>query len=76
MVDPFHTKHEYPSFLNSSLDIGNTHAKLAQEKKEAEMLDIENHNILWMDAILHEIKNLRIAFGKNDGDLNELIGYQ
>jgi hypothetical protein len=42
---------------------------------EAIEIDQENENTLWMDAVKLKMQNVRIAFGKFDGDPNTLVGY-
>ena len=49
--------------------------KIPKTQLEAEQFDKENKYTLWMDAICQEMKNVRIAFKKYDGEPNELIGY-
>ena len=44
--------------------------------QEAKLLDEQNGNTLWMDAIKMEMKNIRIAFEVYDGNINDLRGYQ
>ena len=41
--------------------------------EEAIRLDQENGDTLWWDAILKEMKNVRIAFEVYDGDIQELV---
>ena len=50
--------------------------RIPRDAKEAKKLDNENGNILWMDAIRLEMKNVRIAFEEYHGSPTELIGYQ
>ena len=40
------------------------------------MIDKQNGNTLWMDAIKLEMKNAHIAFKEYDGNPEELIGYK
>ena len=44
--------------------------------KEAYAIDAENGDTVWADAIRHEMKKIRDAFRKHDGNPHELIGYQ
>ena len=43
---------------------------------EAKQLDEHNDNTLWTDAIMLEIKNVRIVFETYNGDTKGLVGYQ
>lgn len=49
--------------------------RIPKSIQEAMMIDRENGNTLWMDAVRQEMKNVRIAFEEFDGDPNTLIGY-
>ena len=46
--------------------------KMPKTVEEAIKLDQENGDSLWWDAILKEMKNVRIAFDIYDGDIHEL----
>ena len=52
--------------------------KIPKTMKEAELIDIENNNRLWRDAIAEEMKNVRTSFESYDGDPRELreLGYK
>ena len=50
--------------------------RIPKTVKEALEIDAENGNTLWWDAILMEMKNVRPAFEKFDGDVKSLKGYQ
>ena len=50
--------------------------RIPKTVKEAIQIDNENGNTLWWDAILLEMKNVRPAFKRYDGDVRKLIGYQ
>lgn len=43
---------------------------------EAKLIDEENGNTLWMDAIRTEMRDVRIAFEEYEGDVSSLVGYQ
>ena len=43
--------------------------------EEAKRFDDENGNTLWMDAIMLEMRNVRIVFEQYDGDIKDLVGY-
>ena len=40
---------------------------------EAKKIDVDNGNTVWWDAICKEMKNVRVAFEKYDGSMEELI---
>ena len=44
--------------------------------EEAIAIDKKNDNTFWTDAIANEIKNVRIAFKKLEGDEKVPVGYQ
>jgi len=44
--------------------------------KEAIEIDDDNKNHEWWDALMIEMKNVRVAFEEHDGDTKDLIGYQ
>ena len=46
--------------------------RIPKTVEEAIRLDKENGDTLWWDAILKEMKNVRVAFEIYDGDINEL----
>ena len=50
--------------------------KIPKSVKEALEIDAENGNNLWWEAILLEMKNVRPAFRKFEGNLADLVGYQ
>ena len=43
---------------------------------EAIEIDSINNNTLWWDSIMLEMKNVRPAFEKYEGDIKDLVGYQ
>ena len=47
--------------------------KIPKTVQDALKLDQENGDTLWWDAILKEMKNVRIAFEIYEGDINELV---
>ena len=44
--------------------------------EEAYMIDKENNNNYWRDAISEEMQKIVDAFQKHDGDPSDLIGYK
>ena len=50
--------------------------RIPKNIKEAQCLDDESSpkNTFWMNVVLLEMTNVRIAFEENDGNPNELIG--
>ena len=49
--------------------------RIPKNIREAMLIDRENGNTLWMDAIRLEMGNVRVAFEEYDGDTRSLIGY-
>lgn len=49
--------------------------RVPKSVKEAEEIDDENGNTLWMDSVRLEMKNVMVAFEKFEGDVNDLKGY-
>ena len=50
--------------------------RIPKSVQEAIQLDRENGDNKWWDAIVKEMKNVRIAFEEYDGDISKLVGYQ
>ena len=50
--------------------------RIPKSVQEAKLLDEQNGNTLWMDAIKMEMKNVRIAFEVYEGNIKDLRGYQ
>ena len=50
--------------------------RIPKSVQEAKLLDEQNGNTLWMDAIKIEMKNVRIAFEVYEGNIKDLRGYQ
>ena len=50
--------------------------RVPKNVEEAKKIDAINGNTLWWDAIMLEMKNVRPAFEKHEGDSKDLIGYQ
>lgn len=50
--------------------------RIPKSIKEAQEIDAENGDTMWMDAVRLEMKNNRSAFEEYDGNVDELIGYQ
>ena len=50
--------------------------RIPKTVKEAFALDHENGDSLWREAILKEMKNVRVAFEVYEGDVKDLVGYQ
>ena len=49
--------------------------KIPKNIAEAERIDKENGNHLWMDSIRLEMKNNRVAFETYNGNIADLVGY-
>ena len=47
--------------------------KVPKTVQDAIKLDQENGDTMWWDAILKEMKNVRVAFELYDGDIQDLI---
>jgi hypothetical protein len=45
---------------------------LPKSVEHAKQLDLKNGNTLWWDAIMQEMKNVRIAFDKFKGEVTDL----
>ena len=43
---------------------------------EAKLIDAENGDSLWMDAVRMDMKNVLIAFEEYDDDPSKLVGYK
>ena len=50
--------------------------RIPKSVKEAYEIDAENGDTVWRDAVRQEMKKIREAFQKYDGNPHELIGYQ
>ena len=50
--------------------------KIPKSVAEAKVIDAENGNTLWWNAICKEMKNVRVAFEEYDGSISDLIGYR
>ena len=50
--------------------------KIPKTVKEAIDIDDENNNSLWWDALMKEMKNVRVAFEVYEGKVEDLVGYQ
>ena len=50
--------------------------RLPRTIREAELIDIENKNHMWKDAIRDEMKEIILALEEYNGDPKYLIGYQ
>ena len=50
--------------------------RIPKSAKEAKELDAANGDHLWWDAIVQEMKNVRIAFEVYEGNVSDLVGYQ
>ena len=42
--------------------------------KEAQEVDTQNSNNLWMDSIRSEMTNIRVVFETYDGEVKDLVG--
>ena len=50
--------------------------RVTKSVKEAQEVDTQNGNTLWMDSIRLEMTNNRIAFETYEGDVKDLVGYE
>ena len=55
--------------------------RIPKDVKEAIEIDKENERLglevpKWWDAIIQEMKNVRIAFEEYEGNIKDLVGYQ
>ena len=50
--------------------------RIPKSVKEAIEIDSQNHNSLWWDSLMKEMKNVRCAFEVYEGKVEDLVGYQ
>ena len=48
--------------------------RVLKSVKEAQEVDTQNSNNLWMDSIRSEMTNIRVAFETYDGEVKDLVG--
>ena len=50
--------------------------RIPKNIEEAKRIDAENGNMLWMDAVRLEMKNIMVAFVEYHGNDKDLLGYE